>query len=81
MAYLQWPAVLAALSPLFTLAAIALLVMILAQAQAVLVPLALAVTLAFVLTPLVKVLEQWIPRVVAVTTVVIVVLALVVGLG
>jgi predicted PurR-regulated permease PerM len=63
-----------ALKPWVTFAGCVLIVVILYWAQAVLVPIALAVLLTFVLTPPVTWLERWIGRYAAVLTVVMLVL-------
>src|SRR5687768_15977384 len=62
------------LKPWVTFAGCVLIVVILYWAQAVLVPIALAVLLTFVLTPPVSWLERWIGRYAAVLTVVMLVL-------
>ncbi len=67
----QWALVFETLTPVVYLATIALLVTILIQAKAVLVPVALAILLTFVLTPLVEALERRrCPRLMAVILVV-----------
>src|ERR1700704_1368985 len=82
MANIPWAAILETFIPLLYLAAVALLVSILIQAKAVLVPIALAVLLAFILTPLVGVLERRrIPRIIAVTIVVFMALGVIGGFG
>jgi predicted PurR-regulated permease PerM len=82
MANIQWAALLEPLIPLLYVAAVALLVTILIQAKAVLVPVALAILLAFILTPLVEALERCrLPRIVAVATVVLLALGVLGGFG
>jgi predicted PurR-regulated permease PerM len=70
-----------ALAALIGLATITLLVAIFARTQAVLVPLALSVVLAFALRPAVRRLERPLGRVVAVTVVVLVSLGAASGFG
>ena len=65
----------------FWLATVALIVAILAHAEAILVPLALAIVVAFALGPAVKRLERYLGRGVAVAVVVVVALAAVAGFG
>lgn len=65
----------------FWLATLALIVAILARAQTILVPLALAVVLAFALSPAVKRLERVLGRGLAVALVVLVALGAVTGFG
>lgn len=73
-----WSLPLEALRPLLYLASVALLVTVLSQARAVLIPIALAVLLAFILSPLVEALERrLLPRVVAVAVVVILALSII----
>jgi predicted PurR-regulated permease PerM len=82
MANIQWVALLEPLIPLLYVAAVALLATILIQAKAVLVPVALAILLAFILTPLVEALERRrLPRIVAVATVVLLALGVLGGFG
>jgi predicted PurR-regulated permease PerM len=78
----QWPFLLEALTPLLYVAMVALLVTILSHGQAVLVPVALAVMLTFILTPVVKALERRsLPRIVAVAVVIVLTLGVVGGSG
>ncbi len=78
----QWSFILEALTPLSYVAMVALLVTILSHGQAVLVPVALAVMLTFILTPVVKALERRsLPRIVAVTVVIVLTLGVVGGSG
>ncbi len=78
----QWSSILEALTPLLYLATVALLVTILSHGQAVLVPMALAVMLTFILTPVVKALERRrLPRIVAVAVVIVCTLGVVGGFG
>ena len=65
----------------FALATIALIFAILAQARAILIPLALAVVVAFALGPPVKLIERALGRVLAVVVVVLVALSAVTGFG
>lgn len=82
MANLQWLLPFEAFRPLLYLAAVALLVTVLSHAQAILIPIALAVLLAFILTPLVEVLERrFLPRIVAVVVVVVLTLSIVGAFG
>ena len=82
MANIQWAALLEPLIPLLYVAAVALLATILIQAKAVLAPVALAILLAFILTPLVEALERRrLPRIVAVATVVLLALGVLGGFG
>ena len=75
MANLSWSAVFETFVPLLYIAAVALCAFILVEAKAVLVPLALAVLLAFILTPVVRALEHLrMPRVLSVALVVLVAL-------
>jgi predicted PurR-regulated permease PerM len=67
--------------PFFWLATLALLVAIFSQAKEVLIPLALAVVIAFALTPAVRGLERRIGRALAVTLVVLVGLGCVTAFG
>jgi predicted PurR-regulated permease PerM len=67
--------------PFFWLATVALIIAILARAQTILVPLALAIVLAFALSPAVKRLERALGRGVAVALVVFVALGAVTGFG
>ena len=77
-----WSAFLRPFRPALSLAAIALVVAVLARGQAVLVPLAAAAMLSFVLTPPVAVLERWgVPRFASVLVVVSLVIGLVIGFG
>ena len=69
-----WPA-------FFSLATVALIVTILARAQTILVPIALAIVVSFALGPTVRRLERVLGRTVAVVVVVIVALAGVTGFG
>src|SRR5215471_41794 len=70
------------LTPFLYLAVIALLVTILVYAKVVLVPIALAILLAFILTPAVEALEhRRYPRVVAVALIVVLTLGLIGGFG
>src|SRR5262245_46460521 len=67
----QWTLTIASLTPFLYLAAVALLVTVLILAKVVLVPIALAILLAFILTPVVEALERFrCPRIVAVAVVV-----------
>jgi predicted PurR-regulated permease PerM len=66
---------------LFWLATVALIVAILARAQTILVPLALAIVVAFALNPAVRRLERALGRVVAVALVVLLALGAVTGFG
>jgi predicted PurR-regulated permease PerM len=69
-------------SPLFILVAIVTTIAALYVAQAILLPIALAILLSFLLTPLADRLESWrIPRVPAVLSVVLLAFALLGGLG
>src|SRR5438128_12005738 len=69
-------------TPLLYLATFALLVTILSHGQAVLVPMALAVMLTFILTPVVKALERRrLPRIAAVAVVIVFTLGVVGGFG
>jgi predicted PurR-regulated permease PerM len=78
----QWSSILEALTPLLYLATFGLLVTILSYGQAVLVPVALAVMLTFILTPMVKALERRrLPRIVAVAVVIVFTLGVVGGFG
>src|SRR5262245_20459753 len=77
-----WTLPFASLTPFLYLAAVALLVTILVHAKVVLVPIALAVLLAFILTPGVEALERRrCPRIVAVAIVVLLTLGLIGGFG
>ncbi|HEY2387347.1 MAG TPA: AI-2E family transporter [Candidatus Binatia bacterium] len=77
-----WSAFLRPFRPALYLAAIALVVAVLARGQAVIVPLATAAMLSFVLTPPVAVLERWgVPRFASVVVVVSLVIGLVAGFG
>ncbi len=77
-----WSAFLRPFRPAFYLATIALVVAVLARGEAVIVPLATAAMLSFVLTPPVAALERWgLPRFVAVLAVVALAIALVGGFG
>jgi predicted PurR-regulated permease PerM len=69
-----WPA-------FFSLATVALIVTILARAQTILVPIALAIVVSFALRPAVRRLERVLGRSVSVIVVVIVALAAVTGFG
>ncbi|HEV8711674.1 MAG TPA: AI-2E family transporter [Candidatus Binatia bacterium] len=82
MANIQWAALLEAFIPLLYVAAVTLLVFLLVQAKTVLVPVALAMLLAFILTPVVEALERRrVPRLVAVAAVVLVALGVIGGFG
>src|SRR5215510_14305851 len=82
MANLSWAAVFETFIPFLYVAAIALVAIILIHAKAVLVPVALAVLLAFILTPVVRALEhRRVPRILAVMTVVLVTLSVIGGFG
>ena len=77
-----WASLFEAQTPLMHVATFALLFTIFSRGQAVVVPLALAVMLTFVLTPLVTTLERYrLPRMVAVAIVVVCALGIVGGLG
>jgi len=77
-----WSLPLEVLRPLLYLAALALLVTVLSHAKAVLLPIALAVLLTFILSPLVEALEhRFFPRIAAVTVVVILALSIVGAFG
>ena len=80
MANLQWAALLETFVPLLYVAAVTLLVIILVHAKAVLVPVALAMLLAFILTPVAEALEhRRVPRLGAVAVVVLVALGVIGG--
>jgi predicted PurR-regulated permease PerM len=82
MATRPWSSLLEAPTPLLYVATIALLVTLLSCGQAVLVPLALAVMLTFILTPVVTALERRsLPRIAAVAVVIVLTLGVVGGLG
>src|SRR5690242_21719369 len=82
MASIPWAALFETFIPLLYVAAVALLVVILNHAKAVLVPVALAMLLAFILTPVAEVLERRrVPRLVAVAVVVLVALGVIGGFG
>ncbi len=77
-----WASLFEAPTPLMYVATFALLVTLGSRGQEVIVPLALAVMLTFILTPLVTALERHrLPRVVAVTLVMVCTLGVVGGLG
>src|SRR3954468_4586909 len=67
--------------PFFWLATLVLVVGILALARTVLVPLALAILIAFALTPAVRALERHLGRALAVTLVVVATIGMVVSFG
>src|SRR4030095_4899736 len=78
----QWPFLLEALTPFLYVAMVALLVTILSHGQAVLVPVALAVMLTFILTAVVRALERRsLPGMVAVAVVIVLTLGVVGGSG
>jgi len=82
MATPQWSSLLETPTPFLHVATVALLVTILSHGQAVLVPLALAVMLTFILTPVVTALERCrLSRIAAVAVVIALTLGIVGGLG
>jgi predicted PurR-regulated permease PerM len=82
MATPQWSSLLEVPTPLLYVATFALLVTILSHGQAVLVPVALAAMLTFILTPVVKALERrGLPRIAAVAAVIVLTLGVVGGAG